>query len=133
MAFKLDEYGIPVIVEETFTSKKTYADDFVIETSTYKEVYDMGIDVKKSISLARSQKAKISKEIRKNMEIFNRKINNPDERTMDKDAMDLFTKVLKSGLGTMKYQIKQQVAGTNLAILITRVYLEFIKANTVKL
>ena len=75
MAFKLDEYGLPVIVEETFTSKKTFADDFVIVTSAYKEVYDMGINVKKSISLARSQKAKISKEIRKNMEIFNKKIN----------------------------------------------------------
>ena len=133
MAFKLDEYGLPVIVEETFTSKKTYADDYVLETSAYKEVYDMGIDVKKNISAARSQKAKGSKEIRKNMEIVNKKISTSNEGAMDKDAMDLYTKVLKSGLGVMKYEIKFHTAGTNTAILLTRVYLEFVKANTVKL
>ena len=40
---------------------------------------------------------------------------------------------LKSSLGSMKYEIKYQIANTNFSILLTRVYLEFIKANTVKL
>ena len=133
MAFKLDEDGLPVIVEETFTSKKTYADDYALVTAAYKEAYDMGMDIKKSISEARKQKAQAAKSIRKNMEIFNKKINTPNEGAMDKDAMDLFTKVLKSGLGSMKYEIKYQVANTNFAILLTRVYIEFIKANTVKI
>lgn len=133
MAFKIDGDGLPTIVEETFTSKKTYADDYVLVTSAYKEAYEMGMDIKKSISEARKQKAQAAKSIRKNMEIFNKKINTPNEGNMDKDAMDLFTKVLKSGLGSMKYEIKYQVANTNFAILLTRVYLEFIKANTIKL
>ena len=63
----------------------------------------------------------------------NKKINNIDKVITDKDAIDLFTKTLKSGLGSMKYEIKNQVASTNFIILVTRVYLEFIKANTVKL
>ncbi len=133
MAFKLDEYGLPVIVEETFTSKKTYADDYVLETSAYKEAYDMGMDFKKTISKVREEKRQVSKNIRQNMEIVNKKINASNEGTMEKDAMDLFTKALKSSLGSMKYQIKHQVARTNYAILITRIYLEFMKANTVKL
>ena len=133
MAFKLDEDGLPVILEETFTSKKTYADDYVIETSVYKEAYDLGIDLKKGISNTREEKTQVSKRIRENMEIFNRKINNIDKVITDKDAIDLFTKALKSGLGSMKYEIKHQVASTNFIILVTRVYLEFIKANTVKL
>ena len=133
MAFKLDEDGLPVIVEETFTSKKTYTDDYVIETSVYKEVYEMGVDLKKGISRAREKKAQVVKNIRKNMEIVNGKINASNEGDMDKDAMNLFTKTLKSSLGSMKYQIKHQVARTNYAILITRIYLEFMKANTVKL
>ena len=133
MAFKLDEYGLPVIVEETFTSKKTYADDYVLETSAYKEAYDMGMDFKKTISKVREEKRQASKNIRQNMEIVNKKINASNEGTMEKDAMDLFTKALKSSLGSMKYEIKHHVSMTNLAILLTRVYLEFIKANTVKL
>ncbi len=133
MAYKLDEYGLPVIVEETFTSKKTFADDYVLETSVYKEAYDMGIDLKKGISNAREEKTQVSKSIRENMEIFNKKINNIDKVITDKDAIDLFTKTLKSGLGSMKYEIKHQVASTNFIILVTRVYLEFIKVNTVKL
>ena len=68
-----------------------------------------------------------------NYKIVNKKINTPSERDMDKDTSDLFTKALKSSLGSMKYEIKYQVANTNLSILLTRVYLEFIKANTVKL
>ena len=133
MAFKLDEDGLPVILEETFTSKKTYADDYVIETSVYKEAYDLGIDLKKGISNTREEKTQVSKRIRENMEIFNRKINKIDKVITDKDAIDLFTKVLKSGLGSMRYEIKHQVASVNFMILVTRVYLEFIKANTVKL
>jgi hypothetical protein len=133
MAFKLDEYGLPSVVEETFTSKKTYADDYVLETSAYKEAYDMGMDFKKTISKVREEKRQASKNIRQNMEIVNKKINASNEGTMEKDAMDLFTKALKSSLGSMKYEIKHHVSMTNLAILLTRVYLEFIKANTVKL
>jgi hypothetical protein len=93
----------------------------------------MGVDVKKNISAARSQKAKVSKEIRKNMENVNKKISTSNEGAMDKDAMDLYTKALKSSLGSMKYEIKYHVANTNFTILLTRIYLEFIKANTVKL
>ena len=133
MAFKIDEDGLPTIVEETFTSKKTYADNYALATSGYKEAYEMGIEIKKGISEARKQKAKVANEVRKNMEIVNRKINTPNERDMDKDASDLFTKALKSSLGSMRYEIKHQVAETNIAILLTRVYFEFIKANTIKL
>lgn len=133
MAFKIDEYGLPVTVEETFTSKKTYADDYVLETSTYKEMYESGLNVKEAISDARRIKAHSAKSIRKSMEFFNKKINASNEGDMDKDAMDLYTKVLKSGLGVMKYEIKFHTAGTNTAILLTRVYLEFVKANTIKL
>ena len=133
MAFKIDEYGLPVTVEETFTSKKTYADDYVLETSTYKEMYESGENVKEAISEARRIKAYSAKSIRKSMEFFNKKINASNEGDMDKDAMDLYTKVLKSGLGSMKYEIKFHTAGTNIAILLTRVYLEFVKANTIKI
>lgn len=133
MAFKIDEYGLPVTVEETFTSKKTYADDYVLETSTYKEAYESGFDVKENISEARRIKAYSAKSIRKSMEFFNKKINASNEGDMDKDAMDLYTKVLKSGLGVMKYEIKFHTSNVNTAILLTRVYLEFVKANSIKL
>ena len=67
------------------------------------------------------------------MEFFNKKINASNEGDMDKDAMDLYTKVLKSGLGVMKYEIKFHTSNVNTVILLTRVHLEFIKANTIKL
>lgn len=133
MAFKIDADGLPTIVEETFTSKKTISDDYVLVTAAYKEIYETGMDIKKSVSDARKQKAVASKSIRKNMDIFNKKISTPNNESMDKDTMDLFTKVLKSGLSSMKYEIKYQVAAVNVAILLTRVYLEFVKANTIKL
>lgn len=134
MAYKIDNDGVPSVIEETFKTKKSFSDDFKITTTVYKEAYSMGIDVKSEIVDARKQKAMMSKNLKETIKIYEKGLKDMETNgSLDRDAFSLYSSTLKSGLSSLRFEIKFLVARVNTAILLTRFFLAFIKANTVKL
>lgn len=134
MSYKLQNDGVPTVVENSYKSKVTLKDDYVVSNTSYKAIYALGYDLRKDIRDARKQKANFAKTWKGYISGFESASKNVGGlKNLDNDAKPLYNSVLKNATSSFRLTIKQQVNNVNMCILLTRLYLTFLKANTVKI